>query len=232
MPAWGMHLLIAKKVSEKINIKDYNSFLIGNIVPDINNGYLIPNVSKIITHKDTHYYTEEKYASTNKVMYYNIKKFINDNKENIKNPVVIGYITHLLTDLYWNDLAYAKHGLRNEENELIGVKLNTGENLIADGEGRRKVKINDFKIFTNYIYTNNLLDIPKYEEKLNDMVKLINIIDINEQDIKQAIQYLNSVKKGLNTKDLEYKIFTKEEMLENVDICANEIVKYFKENKI
>ena len=64
------------------------------------------------------------------------------------------------------------------------------------------------------------------------MVKLINIIDINEQDIKQAIQYLNSVKKGLNTKDLEYKIFTKEEMLENVDICANEIVKYFKENKI
>ena len=44
MPAWGMHLLIAKKVSEKINIENYNSFLIGNIVPDINNGYLIPNV--------------------------------------------------------------------------------------------------------------------------------------------------------------------------------------------
>lgn len=232
MPAWGMHLLIAKKVSEKINIKDYNSFLIGNIVPDINNGYVIPNVSRIITHRDTHYYTEEKYARTNKVMYYNVKKFINDNKENLTNPVVIGYITHLLTDLYWNDLAYEKHGLRNEQNELIGVKLNNGENLIADGEGRRKTKTNDFKIFTNYIYMNNLIDIPKYQEELYDMTKVINVIDITKEDIKQSIQYLNAVKKGVSTLKLEYKIFTEEEMLENIEICAHEIVKYLKENKI
>lgn len=232
MPAWGMHLLIAKKVSEKINIKDYNSFLIGNIVPDINNGYVIPNVSKIITHKDTHYYTEEKYKSTNKVMYYNVKKFVNDNKENINNPIVIGYITHLLTDLYWNDLTYEKHGLRNEENELIGIKLNNGENLITDGEGRRRTKTDDFRIFTNYIYINNLIDIPKYQEELYDMTKVINTIDITNKDIKQSIQYINNVKNSASTLKQEYKIFTQEEMLENVEICAEEIAKYLKENKI
>lgn len=232
MPAWGMHLLIAKKVSEKINIKDYNSFLIGNIVPDINNGYVIPNVSKIITHKDTHYYTEEKYKNTNKVMYYNVKKFVNDNKENINNPIVIGYITHLLTDLYWNDLTYEKHGLRNEENELIGIKLNNGEKLITDGEGRRRTKTDDFRIFTNYIYINNLIDIPKYQEELYDMTKVINTIDITNQDIKQSIQYINNVKNSASTLKQEYKIFTQEEMLENVEICAEEIAKYLKENKI
>lgn len=232
MPTWGMHLLIAKKVSQKINIKNYNSFLIGNIVPDINNGYLISNVSKIISHRDTHYYTEEKYANTDKVMYYDMNKFINYNKENIKNPIVLGYITHLLTDLYWNDLTYEKHGLRDEQNELIGLKLNNGENLIAEGEARRKIKTNDFKVFTNYIYINSLIDIPEYQEELYDMVKVISAIDITKEDIKQSIQYLNTVKKGVTTLKLQYKIFTKEEMLENVEICVNEIVKYFKENKI
>lgn len=232
MPTWGMHLLIAKKVSKKLKIKDYNSFLIGNIMPDINNGYVLSNTSKIISHKETHYYTEEKYSKTNKVMYYNVGKFVKDNSKNIKNPIVLGYITHLLTDLYWNDLTYEKHGLRNEKGELIGIKLNNGENLIADGEERRKTKINDFKIFTNYIYTNNLLDIPKYEEKLYDMAKVINAIDITQQDIKETIKYLNTVKKGVNKLKLEYKIFTEEEMLENVERCSNEIVKYFKENEL
>lgn len=232
MPAWGMHLLIAKKVNEKININDYNSFLIGNIITDVNNGYVIPNVSRIISHKNTHYYSEERYTETGKIIYYDIGKFIEENKKNLKNPIVLGYITHLLTDLYWNDLAYDKHGIRNEKSELIGVKLNNGQNLIANGEERRKTKTNDFKIFTNYIYINNLLDIPKYSEEVYDMAKVIDAIDVTKQDIKETIKYLNIAKKGLKTLKLNYKIFTQEQMLKNVDICVNKIVKYFKENKL
>lgn len=232
MPTWGMHLLVAKKVSKKLKIKDYSSFLIGNIMPDINNGYVLPNTSKIISHKDTHYYTEEKDTKTNKPMYYNVGKFVKDNSENIKNPIVLGYITHLLTDLYWNDLTYEKHGVRNEKEELIGVKLNNGENLIVDGEGRRKTKINDFKIFTNYIYKNSFLDIPEYKEEIYDLSKVIKSIDITEQDIKETIKYLNIVKKGVNKLELEYKIFTQEEMLENIEKCSNEIIKYFRENEL
>ena len=41
MPTWGMHLLIAKKINKKFKITDYNLFLIGNIITDINNGYLV-----------------------------------------------------------------------------------------------------------------------------------------------------------------------------------------------
>lgn len=114
MPTWGMHLLVAKKLNKKLKIKDYNLFLIGNIITDINNGYLVSNVSKVIPHKETHYYSGEKDEKTGKVMFYDVEKFIQDNKENLKNPLVLGYITHLLTDVYWNDLTYAKHGIRNE----------------------------------------------------------------------------------------------------------------------
>lgn len=232
MPAWGMHLLVAKKVSEKINIKDYNSFLVGNIIVDINNGHLIPNVSKIISHKDTHYYTQEKYAKTGKVMYYNIKKFIEDNKENLKEEIVKGYITHLLTDLYWNNLVYEKHGIYNKNSELIGLQLKNGEKVVVDGEERRKIKTNDFKIFTNYIYLNNLIDIPEYKEELYDKAKQISVIEVTKQDIKEAIKYLNIVKKGVEKLNLEYKVLSQEEMLQNIEICVKEIEKYFKENKI
>ena len=64
------------------------------------------------------------------------------------------------------------------------------------------------------------------------MISKINAVDVTKEDIKHSIHYLDTVKKGVNTLNLEYKIFTKEEMLENVEICVDEIVKYFKENKI
>lgn len=114
MPTWGMHLLTAKKLNKKLKINDYNLFLIGNIITDINNGYLVSNVSKVISHKDTHYYSGKKNEKTGEIMFYDVEKFIQDNKENLKNPLVLGYITHLLTDVYWNDLTYAKHGIRDE----------------------------------------------------------------------------------------------------------------------
>ena len=48
MPSWGVHLGIANKVLKNIDNIDKNLFMFGNVTPDINNGYVIKNVSKII----------------------------------------------------------------------------------------------------------------------------------------------------------------------------------------
>lgn len=224
MPTWGIHLLTARKVNKRLNIKDYNSFLIGNIITDINNGYVIPNISKVIAHKNTHYYSEEE---TGKIIFYDVERFVKDNNKNLENPLVLGYITHLLTDSYWNALTYEKHGVYDKNNKLIGLKLNNGKNLIVDGEERRKTKTNDFKIFTNYIYVNNLVDIPKYEEKVYDMSRKIKCIDLTKKDIEETINYLDMAKKGIPLLKKEYEIFTEQEMLENVDKCVEGIIEYF-----
>lgn len=50
MPRWGVHLVIANKILEKKTNIDKNSFLFGNILPDLQDGYLIPDVSNIVTH--------------------------------------------------------------------------------------------------------------------------------------------------------------------------------------
>lgn len=226
MPTWGMHLLTAKKLNKKLKINDYNLFLLGNIITDINNGYLVTNVSKIIPHKDTHYYSGKKDEKTGRIMFYDVEKFIQDNKENLHNPLVLGYVTHLLTDVYWNDLTYAEHGIHDENGKTIGLKLNNGQDLIADGEQRRKTKVNDFKIFTNYLYMNKLIDIPQYDEKAYNIAKSIKCVSLEKEDIQKAIHYIEKVKNGIPSLKLEYKIFDEEEILENIDKCAENILEY------
>lgn len=232
MPTWGMHLLTAKKISEKVKISDYNNFLIGNVLVDANNGYVIPDVSNIISHKETHYYTKTINKRTGEIMYCDIDKCINDNKGNLSNSLVIGYITHLLTDVYWNNLTYTKHGVRNDKGELIGVKLNNGEELIADGETRRKIKTEDFRTFSHHINSTNVLDIPKYDKEIYKKAKEIKTINLTDEDIKKVIEYLNTTKHERESEEEKYKIFTYEEMEKNVDKCVDKIIKFFEKNDL
>lgn len=227
MPAWGMHLYIAKKINEKINIKDYDSFLFGNIVADINNGYLVKDVSKIINHKQTHYYVENE-----KNMNYDIQQFIKDNKNNLESSLILGYIAHLFADQYWNNTTYTKYGIYNEQNKLIGLKLNDGNKIINAGEKLTKIKQDDFRVFVNYLYKNNLVDIPVYNEKIYEQIKNVKSIELTKEDINKTINYLDKVKNGLELHCTDYKIFTQEEMHKNIDICVDKIINYLETNNI
>lgn len=110
--------------------------------------------------------------------------------------------------------------------KLIGLKLNNGQELLGDGEERRKTKVNDFKIFTNYLYMNSLIDMPQYDEEAYYIAKSIKCISLEKEDIQKAIHYLEIVKNGIPSLKLEYKIFTEEEILENIDKCTENILKY------
>lgn len=99
MPNWRTHLVIAKKVSKllKYSDEDLEMFTTGNILPDINNGYIIKNISKHLNHNFTHYQNNEKESWQNFYgLYYN----------QIKNPLILGYYTHLLTDYFFNKHFY------------------------------------------------------------------------------------------------------------------------------
>ena len=61
MPSWGIHLEIANRVYKKLENIDKNLFMFGNVMPDINNGYVIKDVNKIISHKKTHYDGEKDF---------------------------------------------------------------------------------------------------------------------------------------------------------------------------
>ncbi len=202
MPSWKTHIEIAKRISEKLNItnNELNEFMIGSILPDINNGYVVKKISNIYSHKKTHY--EENGGIT----YVN---FYNQYKNLIKEPLILGYYVHLYTDYIWNNDFYS----RIEKN--VNYCNYTSNEL-------REIKHNDFKLYNNK-YVKNTINIINIDEVLNK-IKLINNVSINKKDLINAIEYLNTYNIFLST----YKFYKDKEMdhlLEDVvkSICEKNI---------
>ena len=222
MPSWGIHLGIANKLSQKIKNIDKNLFIYGNVVPDINNGYVVKNISKIISHKITHYDGEKDFKGYRKFYI----KYIN----HIKNPVVLGSLTHLMTDYYFNSITYSKKAIW-ENGKVVGLKLNTGKELKCDKETVRKMKVNDFKIFADYIYKSHELSNIKYDEKMLSINPIVEEFDISKEDAEKTIEYVNSYienKKNIIDKceNNKYQLFTQNEMEEISESCVKFILDF------
>ena len=221
MPSWGIHLEIANLLIKRISNIDKNLFIFGNILPDINNGYVIKEISHNIKHKITHYEENKEFK--------NYKIFFDKYQDKFDDSIVLGYFCHLLTDFYFNDLTYSKKGMHDDSGKLIGINLNSGENWLCAQEEARQIKTNDFKIFSNYIYENIKLEKLKYDKEILESSKIIDEINIVEEDVLKTIEYLNSHIEG-KRKILEqsgckcYKIFREDELKKHVDLCVDYII--------
>ena len=92
MPTWGVHLAIANKIlDKKLNINK-NEFLFGNILPDLQDGFLVEDVSNIVNHHENHFN-----YSNGKATYEN---FYDKYFDKLNNSLIFGYFTHLISDYY------------------------------------------------------------------------------------------------------------------------------------
>ena len=232
MPSWAIHLEVTTKINKKIKLteREKNIFLLGNILPDLLNGHVIKNISHIVPHKEAH--MEKPVQIENHIEYrYDIDGVLEKYKEKFNNPLILGYYTHILTDFYWNNLTYGQLGLFDENKNLIGIKLNNGKEFKGEKEEIRKIKTNDFKLFSKYIYENNLTDVPKYDEQMLEYSKELDWLNLQKEDILEAIKYLEDMaelKIQLEIDFPDYKIFTQEEMENHLIKCVN----FIEEEKI
>ena len=79
------------------------------------------------------------------------------------------------------------------------------------------MKVNDFKIYADYIYKNYKLKNIKYDEKMLSINPIVEEFDITKDDINKTIEYVNNYidnkKNVIDTcENKEYQIFTQEEM--------------------
>lgn len=231
MPSWSIHLSIAKKINKKLKL-DEDSFLFGNLIPDVDKG-------TSINRYNAHYYDDIPYPTCPKENMININKFLKDYKKDINDPMILGYYCHLLTDLFYNNIVYSNCWVQDQNNNIIGIKFKNGKILKIDLDDKkrlkRKYKHRDFELYGKYLYNdgnvyipNNFDDIFKHKDKLKNKF-------LNEELIKQRLNYLNNDFDKFNKLSLiqtffkhRYKLFSKKELDNIFDDCINYILKEFK----
>ena len=188
MPNWKIHIEISKRLRKKLNYndEDYELFLFGSIAPDINNGYLVKDVSKVIDHKITHFSEKNIYS---------YKNFLEKYKDQIKDPFVFGYFTHLVSDFVFNGSFY-EH-------------LRKGELQCNNHDELRIIKQHDFRVFNNNFQKNDIT--ITNIEKILESTKKISEISIEKDDVIKSENFL----KEERIFEEAYQFYTEEE-LENI----------------
>jgi hypothetical protein len=129
MPTHKIHLAIAKKVSDKLNI-DTDSVMLGSVLPDI---------CKEKNHQLSHFQFGEKDLEG----LANPDKFINKYRDKLENPIMLGYLIHILTDRFYNEHIFRHFYIYDENDNGIGIYLK-GKKKIEQGDN---VLIRNWHIF-------------------------------------------------------------------------------------
>ncbi|MBR6504196.1 MAG: zinc dependent phospholipase C family protein [Clostridia bacterium] len=227
MPSWVTHLVTANKISEKLDIKDKNSFLFGNIMPDILNNYIVKNTNTHKKYEITHF-TDDIVINGIKYAFPNFDKFFEEYKEKKDNPIICGFYVHLITDYFWNMLSYQKH-FRNH-NGLVEIQFIDGTTEDYEYDPAIKVKQADFRIFTQYLKNNNKIDKIVYTDDLLNLSKEIIEIPLIKEDIEKTLYAVDEYRKNkTDSYKINYRLFTQQILNDYFDESINFIIEKLEE---
>lgn len=118
--------------------------------------------------------------------------------------------------------------------KLFGLNLLGGKIEESNHEIIRKIKQKDFKIFADYLFHKEEIVVPIYEDSLINKSNAIDIININKEDIKKSINYINEEKEKSLIKDtnLDYETFTQKEIENFFSEVIDDIVKFIYEKNL
>ncbi len=214
MPSWITHLVVANE----IQTNERNEFIFANVMPDILEGYNVKKVSEIIRDYSTHF---PKLKELNNIIVKlpNIEYFKEKYKNQMSNPIIKGYYTHLLTDYYWNNYAIGKYFYNfDKEKDLVKLKLQDGNEKICTWDEAVKIKQKDFSQFTNYLKHDKKMKTPIFTEKIEEYSKELDEFEYTKDDIKNTVAYIEELVQEENKEEKEeYSMFTKSELIKTLE---------------
>lgn len=198
MPSWNIHLEAGTRIADKLKLtgKKRQEFLVGCLLPDINNGY-INNPGVVKSHDETHYSYNQRHSLN----------FYAENKQKVDQevPIYLGYIFHLYTDGFFNYEFY-----RRIKRHPFGKK--TEDEQCA-------IKHHDFWLYDiNFHHT---IDISDHEaEEIAKIANTISVPEITKNDILEVAAILEQDDINSSIKNDEYIFYSKED-LDNLleDMC-------------
>lgn len=217
MPSWPIHIALAHKLNKQLKLND--DFILGNIMPDVLDGYVIKPSNKT-EKKQSHYYSNKKI---------NPENFVKENKNELHNPIILGYLIHLLTDKFYNEET-AKHFINENNNLYVVLNDNTKapKNLETFG-----MKHQDLDKYGKMLAQNNLLGnkIILNNNTFNN-IKHLKQFNYNTSDIENTIKIINDwIYNKINITNKEYKLYSQKELDEIYENCYQYILNYLKNLK-
>lgn len=230
MPSWAIHLKVANKVCDKLNIYEQkNNFVIGNVIPDIYSGHILKNASKKIEY-DTSHYKELVIINGGKFYLPNYDMFKNIHIDDLDDKLILGFLIHLMTDYYFNKYTYKNKILLDNVGEVKGIKTKRDEVLNCGRKTATKMKQEDFESFSQMIELERYN--VSYTSNVFESLKKIKTFDVENDDIVKIVNFLNSI---INTNEIKTKpliLFSKEELNTMIDECVDFVISYIKSNNI
>jgi len=194
MPSWNIHLAIANDINKKLKL-DKNSFYLGNTLPDVDYGM---NTIR----KETHFYNF-KCPNCPKEILPNINDFLKKYKNKLNNPLIMGMYVHLLTDYYFNNEIFSNYWVKDTNGNVLGAKLLNGKITTE----LKEYKHHDLELYGKYLFNNNVIELPKFDNNILINKKDINIKDYTEEVLKKRTDYLNNQYLNKNKYKIQEKLF-------------------------
>ncbi len=216
MPTHKIHLAIAKQVNDTLKL-DLDSILLGSVLPDICDNE---------DHKIAHYQVGEKDLEG----LANPDKFVEKYKSKLNNPIMIGYLIHLLTDRYYNEYMFKHFYIYDENDNGIGMYLK-GKKKLLDADTRKDLKHRELFLYDSWLLNNG------YVPKFNNTKCIEKVLDFDEAKFnrKKLEEYILSSNRDIDKVNIfrklkiyPYKITTKKELDSVYNNCINYILDYFK----
>ncbi len=171
MSDWNTHLYCASIVNQSLKLKgkDLDMFMYGNLLPDVNMGWIIdPDVKK--SQKETHFdESGQDYFWAPRRFY---EKYENEIKD--KNPLFMGYMFHLWLDVSFMTNFVSKIPMSDMINRYHEVRQSKWK------DGGLFIKEYHFSLSSEFI--NDI-----YEES-----KGLEEIKISQNDLIKVAEYINN----------------------------------------
>lgn len=188
MPSHKIHIAIGVKLNQKLNFNK-DLFYIGCILPDLDT----------VSHSVAHFKNSHRKYDTNRF----IDKYYDKN-----DPIILGYLVHILTDEYYNKFVRENKFTFDENNKLNGIKLKDKIFYGTPNEVTLK-KQDGFYEYDKYLINNDFMPTINYI----DLDKLTYIKECN-YDKNDIFKYIDTYNDWIKEKNLieNYDIFSFDEL--------------------
>lgn len=214
MPSHKIHLAIAKKVNDKLKL-DLDSVMLGSVMPD-----LCINRNHTISHYQNGKSGVEGTA--------NPDLFVKHNKDKLSNPVMLGYLIHILTDKFYNTFAFTKFFIYDKDGNDIGLHFKNKDKLLP-AEKIKYYKQREFSLYDKWLLNHRC--VPKFSSfDCLDNVIDIEVAKFDKEKLKKYIIESNDDIDKVNifnkVRFQVYKLTTKKELDKQFELCCDYIINY------